>query len=202
MFFLNQRGRKKGADGTKSRELFLTIAKEEFANNGYHETKVSTIVEKAGLTQPSFYLYFQSKQAIFQEILDSFRIKLTDLTTKSRLSPGIDEHSLEDRIAEGLSAILKFFAENMYLTIIGFYMSTEADEIKEKMANQIKDNLLYEKEIGYFHLHLDMKFVSESLVGMIEHLTKTQLFTGLKEPEALAKEIVQFLLYGMIRGYK
>lgn len=199
---MNQRGRKKGADGTKSRELFLTIAKEEFAKNGYYETKVSTIVEKAGLTQPSFYLYFQSKQAIFQEILDSFRIKLTDLTKQSRLSPGIGEHALEDRIAEGLSAIFKFFAENMHLTIIGFYMSAEADEIKEKMANQIKDNLLYEQEIGYFYLHLDMKFVSESLVGMIEHLTKTQLFTGLKEPEALAKEIVQLLLYGMTRGKK
>ncbi|GGP14003.1 putative HTH-type transcriptional regulator YdgC [Oceanobacillus neutriphilus] len=197
---MNQRGRKKGADGTKSRELFLTIAKEEFANNGYHETKVSTIVEKAGLTQPSFYLYFQSKQAIFQEILDSFRIKLTDLTTQSRLSPGIDEHALEDRIAGGLSAIFKFFAENIHLTIIGFYMSAEADDIKEKMANQIKDNLLYEQEIGYFHLHLDMKFVSESLVGMIEYLTKTQLFTGLKEPQALAKDIVQILLYGMTRG--
>ncbi|MCT1904345.1 hypothetical protein [Oceanobacillus sojae] len=31
-------------------------------------------------------------------------------------------------------------------------------------------------------------------------ITKTQLFTGLKEPEALAKEIVPLLLYGMTRG--
>ena len=37
--------------------FFLLLA-EEFAVNEFHATKVSTIVRKAGVTQPTFYLYF------------------------------------------------------------------------------------------------------------------------------------------------
>ena len=99
---MSNRGRKKGASGEQSRALLLTIAAEEFAQKGYYETKISTLVQRAGLTQPTFYLYFKSKEAIFQELIDSFIKGLSDLTTVSRLETGIDFNSLPLRITKGL----------------------------------------------------------------------------------------------------
>ena len=195
---MSNRGRKKGASGEQSRALLLTIAAEEFAQKGYYETKISTLVQRAGLTQPTFYLYFKSKEAIFQELIDSFIEGLSDLTTESRLEPGIDFNSLPLRITKGLSGIFTFFSENQNLTRIGFFNSLESEEIKKQLALQIRDNLISEVNNGYFQTEMDMSLVAEILIGAIERLTLTKLFTGIKEPEEIASEIVHLFLKGML----
>ena len=192
------RGRKKGASGEQSRALLLTIAAEEFAKKGYYETKISTLVQRAGLTQPTFYLYFKSKEAIFQELIDSFIKGLSDLTTESRLEPGIDFNSLPLRITKGLSGIFTFFSKNQNLTRIGFFNSLESEEIKKQLALQIRDNLISEVNNGYFQSEMDMSLVAEILIGAIERLTLTKLFPGIKEPEEIASEIVHLFLKGML----
>ncbi|MBP1156831.1 MULTISPECIES: TetR/AcrR family transcriptional regulator [unclassified Paenibacillus] len=195
---MGQRGRKVGANGEQSRALLLAIAADEFAHQGYYQTKVSTIVARAGLTQPTFYLYFQSKEAIFQELIDLFRSKLADLTIKSRLEQGIDLNDLPQRIAAGLTAIFRFFDEEPNLTRIGFFVALEAEEIKKQLAAQIRENLKAEQQDGYFHADLDMSTVAESLVGTIERLTLTKLLQGSMDPECIAGEIVRLFLYGLI----
>lgn len=195
---MGPRGRKKGANGEQSRALLLTIAAEEFAKNGYYETKISTIVKRASVTQPTFYLYFQNKEAIFRELVDLFRNKLVDFTNSSRLELGMDVRFVSDRIVIGLTRIFTFFAENSHLTRIGFFISADANELKSQLATQIEENLMFEVQAGYFREDIDINIVAESLVGMMERLTFTKLFQGIKEPAALANEIVQLLLYGMI----
>ncbi|QED49332.1 TetR/AcrR family transcriptional regulator [Cytobacillus dafuensis] len=194
---MNLRGRKKGANGQESRALLLKIAADEFAHHGFHGTKISSIVKKAQLTQPTFYLYFESKEAIYQELVDLFHEKLSFLTKKSRLEEGLDSHSLPIQIKHGLANILTFFMENQSLTRIGFFISPQSEVIKKQMAKQIEENLLSEVEKGYFNPNIDMSMVSEGLIGVIERLTLTKLFQGEKEPEALAREIVFLFLYGM-----
>lgn len=196
---MGHRGRKKGACGEQSRALLLEIAAEEFAQKGYFHTKISEIVKRANLTQPSFYLYFESKDAIFHELVDLFRDRLSELTSNSRLEPGIDLPALPERITSGLSAIFKFLMENQNLTRIGFFMAPDAEEIKEILAGQIEANLVSEQQAGYFREDIDMGTVAESLTGIIERLTLTKLFKGLKTPEGLANEIVHLFLYGMIK---
>lgn len=195
---MSNKGRKKGASGEQSRALLLKIAAEEFAHKGYYETKISTIVKRAGLTQPTFYLYFKSKEAIFQELIDSFRKRLVELTKESRLEPGIDFDSLPAMIANGLTRIFTFFNENHDLTFIGFFHSLEAEEIKKQLALQIRENLVFEMKNGFFQTELDMCLAAEVLVGIIERLTISKLFPGTKTPEELASEIVHLLLNGML----
>ncbi|MHC0038871.1 TetR/AcrR family transcriptional regulator [Pseudoneobacillus sp. C159] len=195
---MSNRGRKKGANGEQSRAQLLAIAAEEFAEKGYYETKISTLVQRAGLTQPTFYLYFTSKEAIFQELIDSFCKGLFNLTSESRLEPGIDLNSLPSRITKGLTGIFTFFSENQSLTRIGFFNSSEAEVIKRQLAQKIKENLIFEVNNGYFRNEVDMCLIAEILVGSIERLTLTKLFPGIKEPEEIASEIVYLFLNGML----
>lgn len=197
---MGQRGRKKGANGEQSRALLLATAAKEFAENGYHETKISTIVKKASLTQPAFYLYFQNKEAVFQELEDLFRTKLVEFTNSSRLEQGIALNTISERIAMGLTRLFTFFVENPDLTRIGFFISAEADELKRQLAGHIEENLIAEVQAGYFHDDIDTNLVAESLIGIIERLTFSKLLQGSKEPEDLANEIVHFLLYGIINS--
>lgn len=53
------------------RDRLLAAAVEVFAAKGYTATRVSDIVQLAGVAQGTFYLYFRSKQAIFEELLDT-----------------------------------------------------------------------------------------------------------------------------------
>lgn len=192
------RGRPKGACGEESRALLLDLAAKAFAQHGYHETKVSMIVKSASVTQPTFYLYFENKEAIFKELIELFRHRLTQFVEKSRLQRDLDLNTIEGRIIHTLTNLLRFFSTEPNLTRIGFYLSAEATQIKTELAAQIKDNLNFEVKEGYFRTDVDTEMVAESLVGMIERLTVTQLFTKRKEPEAIAQEIVQLFLYGLL----
>ncbi|KAF0818850.1 hypothetical protein KIS4809_2141 [Bacillus sp. ZZV12-4809] len=51
--------------------MLLEIATEEFAQKGYFHTN-SSIVKRAGLTQPSFYLYFDAKVPFFRSLSTCF----------------------------------------------------------------------------------------------------------------------------------
>nr|WP_042357604.1 TetR/AcrR family transcriptional regulator [Bacillus rubiinfantis] len=194
---MGQRGRQKGSIGVKSKEALLAVAAEEFAKNGFHQTKVSTIVNRAGLTQPSFYLYFSSKEAIFQELVHTFRNKLINLTKESRLESNLDNSNLFTKISSGLLAVFQFFDDHRHLTRIGFFLADDAKEIKQAMVMQIAENLLAEQQDNYFRQDLDMVIVAECIIGAIERLTMTKLFTGEKSPQQLANEIVDIYLYGL-----
>jgi AcrR family transcriptional regulator len=54
------------------REAIKRAAIDVFAELGYHSAKVSQIVERVGVAQGTFYLYYSSKQQLFGELLDDF----------------------------------------------------------------------------------------------------------------------------------
>lgn len=193
-----ERGRPKGASGEESRALLLEIAAKEFAQHGYHETKVSTIVKSASLSQPTFYLYFKNKESIFEELENLFRLQMMDLAKKSRLQPALEQATVKSRIIHNVKELLAFFAKNPNLTRIGLYLSTKADEIKAQIVKQIKENLDYEVDAGYFRKDLDTHIVAESLIGIIERLTFVQLLPKQKKPEEIATDIVNLLINGML----
>ena len=53
------------------RALILRAAVETFSARGYHSTRVADIIKAAGIARGTFYLYFESKNAIFLELLDT-----------------------------------------------------------------------------------------------------------------------------------
>lgn len=102
-----------------SQKNLLEVAAQEFAACGYHETKVSSIVKKANVPQPAFYLYFESKEQIYQELVHQFQLRLSVLTAESKIEPRVELPSLAEKISYGMSRILRFFSENPNLTRIG-----------------------------------------------------------------------------------
>jgi TetR/AcrR family fatty acid metabolism transcriptional regulator len=55
-------------------------AAAEFARLGYHNTKVSDIVKATGVSQPTFYCYFESKEMAYEDLMTDFRSRLETLT--------------------------------------------------------------------------------------------------------------------------
>lgn len=194
---LKQRGRQVGADGEKSRKLLLDIAASQFALQGFHKTKISEIVKEANVTQPTFYLYFKSKEAIFQELIEVFKEKLYNQVVQSKLPADIAEEGLMARIAYGVHKLFEFFKQNENIARIGFVVSEEAADIKIQMALRIEKNLMDEAANGYFPDNIDMNFVATTMVGSIEYLAITKLWTNKYTPEELAQKFTGLFLHGL-----
>jgi AcrR family transcriptional regulator len=54
------------------REQLLRHARDVFAQKGYHATKIDDIVAQAAVARGTFYLHFQDKRGIFDQLVDSF----------------------------------------------------------------------------------------------------------------------------------
>lgn len=189
----------KGWKGKESRSKILAIAAREFAEHGYNDTKISTIVSKAGLTQPSFYLYFSNKETVFEELVNEFRVRLRHLTKSLRMATGVEQEQLPQRLIESLEKIFVFLAEDPDITCIGLFLAPDAEEIKAELTQTVVDNLRAEQATGYFRSDLSMSMAAECIVGVVLHFTKSYLLRGLGEPANLAKEIGGFLMNGMLR---
>ena len=57
------------ARGRKTRAKLLAAAERLFGANGFHGTSVVDITREAGVAQGTFYLYFDSKEEIFRQLV-------------------------------------------------------------------------------------------------------------------------------------
>ncbi|MED2979262.1 TetR/AcrR family transcriptional regulator [Bacillus swezeyi] len=187
-----------GRKGKESRKRLFEAAANEFAIRGFHDTKVSTIVKRAGLTQPSFYLYFSSKDAIFEELIADFHTHLRELITSFRLENGVKRKDVSKRVLAAVETVFQFLAANPDLTRIVFFLNPEAKQMKRDVTLALKENLEAEQRLGYFRSELEMETVAECLIGMIIHLTDLYLLPGIKDPANLSAEVVDLLIHGML----
>jgi AcrR family transcriptional regulator len=62
-------GRALSQRGTRTRQRLLEAAEAVFAEHGYHDASIVKLTEAAGVGQGTFYLYFSSKQEVFDELV-------------------------------------------------------------------------------------------------------------------------------------
>jgi AcrR family transcriptional regulator len=108
----------KNASEPNSRARLLETAIDMFAEKGYAGTSVREIVDRAGVSKPVLYYYFQSKEGLFLAILDMAenlqKQLLTDILESEgsvmdrlvmlyrRLYAGIDERRSLYKMIHGL----------------------------------------------------------------------------------------------------
>lgn len=83
MVNMSKRAERAAHTKAKLREAAVKV----FARKGFHETKISDIVAEAGVSQPAFYLYYISKEALFETLVSEFRSELREATRQCLISP-------------------------------------------------------------------------------------------------------------------
>jgi len=63
-------GRVLSGRGERTRRRLLEAAEEVFALLGYHDASIVKITEAAGVSQGTFYVYFEGKREIFDELVE------------------------------------------------------------------------------------------------------------------------------------
>ncbi len=95
--------------GRRTRRRLLDAAELIFAENGYHDASIVRIVERAGVAQGTFYIYFRSKQEIFEQLVGDLNNRLREALSKGVAAGGGDRLAAERR---GFAAFFEFAAEH------------------------------------------------------------------------------------------
>jgi AcrR family transcriptional regulator len=132
--------------GDRSRRRILAAAERLFAELGFHAASIVKITEAAGVAQGTFYLYFESKQAVFQEVLLDLNRRVRhamaegtrDATTRAEAERGgfagffrfTAEHPALYRVIRQAEFVAPELLERHYATIAAGYV----DGLRTAMA--------------------------------------------------------------------
>jgi len=89
------------------REAILDAALDAFAKSGFHETSLDDVARTAGISKALIYEHFDSKQALFDALLETYIAELMErvLTSVAQVEMA------EDRLLAGLDGFFAFVEE-------------------------------------------------------------------------------------------
>lgn len=186
------------------RAQVLRHAKRIFARKGYHRTNVADIISRARIARGTFYLYFQNKKDLFEELLAQV---LTELSHRiQRLRVGPDEPDPIDQLRNNLRRVLNFVLAERELTDILLNHSVGFDreldlrilEFYERIADAIQRSL----DLG-IQMNLvrgcDTRMAAYCILGGIKEVVGQIARRRPRNIDAVVEEILSFGLGGVAR---
>ncbi len=76
------------------RKIILQVARKEFFDNGFKDTSMRTIAQKADVGLSNIYNYFKNKDEIFREVLSGLLSDLDNVMAEHNCPEGIDLYIL------------------------------------------------------------------------------------------------------------
>ncbi len=195
------------------RTQLMQIALEKFARLGYHQTKISDIVQEAGVAQGTFYWHFKSKEAIALEIIETGKEQLLQVIAQGyRQDPG----DITDMVKASEALFHRLFifaAENRHLMEI-LLMGNGADQTIRKrisatrnaMEQAFRRNIERAIELQMLPEGIEVELRAALLMSMCDGLLSRWLFgsedihSKVAEASAqqLARELASFEFYGLL----
>ena len=186
------------------RAQVLRHAKRIFARKRYHRTNVADIIARARIARGTFYLYFQNKRDLFEELLEEV---LTDLTSRIlRLRVGPDETDPVEQLRDNLRRVVAYVLEERELTDILLNHSVGFDRELDQRIREFYDRIaaLIQRSLD---LGIEMKLVRKSdtraiaycILGAIKEVVAGLSRNPVADTAALVEEILDFGLRGVAR---
>ncbi len=177
----NVDGRPLSRKGLDTRRRLLDAAERVFGDLGYHDASVVKLAESAGVAAGTFYLYFDSKKAVFDELVVDLNRRVRH-AMKEGSSKGTSR--LESELL-GFDAYFRFTAEHPAL----YRIIRQAEFVSPEMLRYHYDRLsagyvdaLREAsdsgEIG----KLDAEVAAWALMGLGEMIGMRWILWGDRKP--------------------
>lgn len=184
--------------GERSKRKLFEAAEELFAQKGLQSTRVGDIVAKAGLTQAAFYLYFKSKEDLFQQMLQEFDRQLVLLGDAGKQAATLPPKDIHQHVKNTFIQLFSLFGRNPYLTRIALQHADDSEKIRIKIVEQIVNNMERNKRLGIVSPNIDTWVAAESIVAVTERLVQRYVLTGKKTETVLAEQAAHIFLSGIL----
>ena len=186
------------------RRQILGAAKAVFSEAGYHGASINAIIERAQIARGTFYLYFESKSAVFDSILDQ---ALSDLRARIRRIE-VDDPSApppQQQLREQVVATLEYIVSDRPLALLllsaGHTPDAEATERLDQFFAEVRDLLRRALETGMevgLLRPCQPELVAAAMLGMIRGVIEQIVRTG--ATGANVDSVVSEMLLVALRG--
>ncbi|MGH3025306.1 MAG: TetR/AcrR family transcriptional regulator [Gaiellaceae bacterium] len=130
---LNVEGRPLSKRGLDTRRRLLDAAERVFGDLGYHDASVVKLAEIAGVAGGTFYLYFDSKKAVFDELVRDLNQRVRHAMKEGSLQ---GETRLQSELL-GFEAYFRFTSEHPAL----YRIIRQAEFVSPEMLRYHYDHL-------------------------------------------------------------
>jgi AcrR family transcriptional regulator len=186
------------------RAQVLRHAKRIFARKGYHRTNVADIISRARIARGTFYLYFQNKKDLFEELLEQV---LTELASRIlRLRVGPESPDPVEQLRANLRRVVTYVLDERELTDILLNHSTGFDrDLDEKILN------FYDRIAALIQRSLDLgiemdlvrqsdtRAIAYCILGAIKEVVGLLSRSVAADTDKLVEEVLDFGLRGVAR---
>ena len=133
--------------GERTRRRILDAAESVFAQFGFHDASIVRITEEAGVAQGTFYIYFSSKQQVFDEVV----LDLNHRVRQAMAQASEGATSRLDAERRGFAAFFAFTAEHPSL----YRLIRQAEFVSPEIHHRH-----YERIISGYIPHLEKAMAS------------------------------------------
>lgn len=187
------------------RRQIMGAAKTVFAEAGYHGASIHAIIERAQIARGTFYLYFESKAAVFDSILDQAmadlraRIHRIEVDDKSAPAPQV-------QLREQVMATLEYIVSDRPLATLllsaGHTPDAEAAERLDQFFGEVRDLLRRAMESGMeigLLRKVDPPLAAAAMLGLIRGVIE-QLIRDPSPPavDLVVAEVLMVALRGVL----
>jgi AcrR family transcriptional regulator len=185
------------------RRQILSAAKAVFAEAGYHGASINAIIERAQIARGTFYLYFESKAAVFDSILDQamadLRARLHRIEVGDPAAPP-PQVQLRDQVVATLEYIVNDRPLATLLLSAGHTPDVDASERLDLFFTEVRDLVKRALETG-MEIGLVRKcqpeLVAAAMLGMIRGVIELLVR---RTDAAPIDEVVSEMLLVALRG--
>jgi AcrR family transcriptional regulator len=185
--------------GERTRRRLLDAAEQVFGQHGYDEASIVKITETAGVGQGTFYLYFQSKRQIFDELVADLNRRVRH--AMSEAAAGATTRVERERL--GFTGFFRFTAEHPTLYRIirqAEFVSPQAMQAHyTKIAEGYVDGLRAAMADGEISTG-DPEVLAWALMGMGEMIGMRWILWNYPEPGQVPEDVVDQVLAFVTRG--
>jgi len=185
-------------------QQLLNAAARVFSRKGYHKASVSDIIQEAKVARGTFYLYFKSKRAIFDALLDNFFETIESQVERIQYTGNIDEAI--GQLRNNVMRVIQLLTEQRHLTRIllseAVGLDSEIDmkliEFYNRLVSLIKRSMELGKQMGLVR-NLNSDIAAILALGtvkeiMYQYIMKDQRF----DINELVDEILGYVLFGIV----
>jgi AcrR family transcriptional regulator len=186
----------------RNREELLLSAARVVGESGYRDASVQRITAAAGLAQGTFYLYYPSRQALFDELLPYFGLQMLEYVRK-RVEGTEDFFEVEEI---GLEAVFEYLSDNPWFWRVLNEAEVEApnawarhhEEVTTRYIRFLKRARARGELLGYSERELPT--LAQFLVAARDYMYRSHLTThapGRNIPASIVKTYRKFIESGL-----
>jgi len=160
----------------RTRNALIAGARKVFSRTGFHEAKISEIAKEAGVAYGSFYTYFDSKEAVFYDVVIEVHREAFMITT-ARHEEDKDATPLQ-RIEATNKRYMKAYGDSARL-LASFEHVAANNERFAALRAELRSAYIHRTEVGIKRWQregivdsaLDASSIAHALGCMVERLT-------------------------------